>query len=81
MRSRVTIVAWLRGLKRGYKFAILLVAAWAPFLFPEHPVVTGLLMGLCTVVFFVATGPVKATPTATIGLVDSDNLKDSHVEP
>jgi hypothetical protein len=81
MRSRVTIVAWLRGLKRGYKFAILLVAAWAPFLFPEHPVMTGFLMGLCTAVFFVATGPPKPTPAAPVGSVDSDSLKDSHVEP
>jgi hypothetical protein len=81
MKSRVTIIVWLRGLKRGYKFAILLIAAWAPFLFPEHPVVTGLLMGLCTAVFFVATGSGRPTPTVTAGSVDPVNLKDSHVEP
>ena len=66
MRSPLTIVAWLRGLKRGYKFAILLVAAWAPFLFPEHPVATGLLMGLCTAVFFIATGPSKPRSAANL---------------
>jgi hypothetical protein len=81
MRSRLTIVTWLRGLKRGYKFAILLVAAWAPFLFPEHPVVTGWLMGLSTAVFFIATGPSKPTAKAPEGSIHSGNLKDSRVEP
>jgi thiol:disulfide interchange protein len=81
MRSRLTIVAWLRGLKRGFKFAILLVAAWAPFLFPEHPVVTGLLMGLCTAVFFIATGPSGPTSAASAGSIHSGNLEDSRVEP
>ena len=49
------LIAWLRGLHRGYKFAILLVAAWAPFTFPNHPLITWALMALMTILFFVAT--------------------------
>ena len=51
------VIGWLRGLNRGYKFAVLLVAAWAPFMFPENPLFTGVLMGLTTALFFIATGP------------------------
>jgi Sec-independent protein secretion pathway component TatC len=50
------LIAWLRGLHRGYKFAILLVAAWAPFIFPNHPLMTWALMALMTILFFIATG-------------------------
>jgi hypothetical protein len=56
-------IAWLRGLHRGYKLAILLVAAWAPFIIPNHPLVTWALMALMTLLFFIATarGRVIAT--------------------
>jgi hypothetical protein len=50
------LITWLRRLHRGYKFAILLIAAWAPFIFPVDPLFTGVLMALTTAVFFVATG-------------------------
>ena len=49
------LIAWLRGLHRGYKFAILLVAALAPFTFPNHPLMTWALMALMTILFFIAT--------------------------
>ena len=50
------VVGWFRGLQRGYKFAILLVEAWAPFVLPRNPVITGVLMQIATVVFFISTG-------------------------
>jgi hypothetical protein len=50
------LITWLRGLHRGYKFAILLIAAWAPFIFPLDPLFTEVLMALTTAIFFVATG-------------------------
>jgi hypothetical protein len=49
------LLEWLRSLRRGYKFAILLVAAWAPFLLPNHPLITWGLMALTTILFFIAT--------------------------
>jgi hypothetical protein len=45
----------LRGLHRGYKFAILLIAAWAPFLFPENPAAGGIVMATMTALFFLVT--------------------------
>lgn len=45
----------LRGLHRGYKFAILLIAAWAPFLFPENPAIGGTVMATMTALFFLVT--------------------------
>ena len=49
------LIAWLRGIHRGYKLAILLVAAWAPFIFPNHPLITWALMALMSTLFFIAT--------------------------
>lgn len=54
MKSADGIIVWLRGLHRGYKFAILLIAAWAPFMFPENPLFAGVLMAVTTAVFFMA---------------------------
>jgi len=54
------IVGWFRGLRRGYKFAIVLVAAWAPLVLPRNPVITGVLMQIATVVFFISTGQKSA---------------------
>ena len=56
MKSAAPAIEWLRGLHRGYKFAILLIAAWAPFLFPENPLLTWALMTAMTALFFMATG-------------------------
>ena len=56
MKPVDALITWLRGLHRGYKFAILLIAAWAPFIFPLDPLFTGVLMALTTAVFFIATG-------------------------
>ena len=50
------LLARLRGLHRGYKLAVLLIAAWAPFLLPNHPLMTWVLMALMIVLFFIATG-------------------------
>ena len=57
------LIARLRGLHRGYKFAILLVAAWAPFLLPNHPLMTWALMALMTLLFYVATARKSAIAT------------------
>jgi Sec-independent protein secretion pathway component TatC len=57
------IIAWLRGLHRGFKLAILLIAAWAPFLSPNHPLMTWALMALMTFLFFIATARQKAVAT------------------
>lgn len=65
MRS-VPLIAWLRGLRRGYKFAILLGAAWAPFVFPDHPLITWAFMVLMTLLFFIATARRKVVATTEI---------------
>jgi hypothetical protein len=71
------VIGWLRGLNRGYKFAVLLVAAWAPFMFPENPLFTGVLMGLGTALFFIATGP-----KPVVGKVEPKVLRERpDVEP
>lgn len=57
MNSAAPLLEWLRGWHRGYKFAVLLIAAWAPFLFPQSPMLTGIVMALTTTLFFVVTGP------------------------
>jgi hypothetical protein len=58
------MLEWLRGWHRGYKFAVLLVAAWAPFLFPESPILTTVVMAFATTLFFVVTGPKVAVRAA-----------------
>jgi len=50
------LITRLRGLHRGYKFAVLLIAAWAPFLLPGHPFLTWGLMALMSGLFIVVTG-------------------------
>jgi hypothetical protein len=57
MNSAAPILEWLRGWHRGYKFAVLLIATWAPFLFPESPILTTVVMAFATTLFFVVTGP------------------------
>jgi hypothetical protein len=54
----------LRGLHRGYKLAMLLIAGWAPFLLPNHPLMTWALMVLMTFLFFIATGRSETVTTA-----------------
>jgi hypothetical protein len=60
MNCAPPILEWLRGWHRGYKFAVLLIAAWAPFLFPESPILTSVVMAVATTLFFVVTGPKAA---------------------
>jgi hypothetical protein len=57
------LIARLRGLHRGYKLAMLLIAAWAPFLFPDHPLITWAVMALMTLLFFIATGRSRTVAT------------------
>jgi hypothetical protein len=67
-------IAWLRGIHRGYKFAVLLVAAWAPFLFPNHPLATWGLMVLATILFFIATALGRGV-TKTIPLHENADVE------
>lgn len=60
-----TLIVWLRGLHRGIKFVILLIAAWAPWMFPKKPLFGGVLMALTTALFFLATGRSTAVATNT----------------
>jgi len=60
MNSAAPILEWLRGWHRGYKFGVLLIAAWAPFMFPENPILTTVVMAVATTLFFVITGPKAA---------------------
>ena len=60
------LLARLRGLHRGYKLAVLLIAAWAPFLLPNHPLMTWTLMALTTLLFFIATGRSRAGTTTDL---------------
>ena len=64
MNSAAPILEWLRGWHRGYKFAVLLIAAWAPFLFPKSPILTTVVMAVATTLFFVVTGPNAVTRNA-----------------
>jgi hypothetical protein len=50
---------WLQGLHRRYKLAILLIAAWAPVLFPRRPVMAAGILLLATALFLIAT---RSTP-------------------
>jgi hypothetical protein len=65
------LIQRLRGIRRGYKFAILLAAAWAPLLLPNQPLWAGLLMASMTTIFFLATkasrdGAANSIPTGKI---------------
>ena len=64
MNCGAPIFEWLRSWHRGYKFAVLLIAAWAPFLFPESPILTTVVMAVATTLFFVVTSPKAAVRDA-----------------
>jgi hypothetical protein len=49
------LVQWLRQQSRGAKFAILLVAAWAPFMLQHRPLWAGVLMACASALFLTAT--------------------------
>jgi len=66
MRPAAGILERLRGLHRGYKFAVLLIAAWAPLAFPDRPLFTGILMGLMVTLFFVTTGSGPSLPKSEL---------------
>jgi len=77
MKYASLLVQRLRRLHRGYKFAILLIAAWAPFVSPENPAIGGLLMGSMTALFFLATGPKTAIDPAA-GRPALPEVRDGH---
>ena len=57
------LIVRLRGFHPGAKLVVLLIAAWAPFLFPNRPIVSLVLMASMTLLFFMATGRVPAVTT------------------
>ena len=77
MNAAAPIIQWLRGWHRGYKFGVLLIAAWAPFLFPASPMLTSVVMAIATTLFFVITGPrttaLRAESTIPHGTQDADS--------
>jgi hypothetical protein len=40
---------------RGYKYGILMVAAWTPVAFPRHPFIVAVFLAIATSLFFLAT--------------------------
>jgi hypothetical protein len=55
VRIPAVLTFWLQGLQRRYKFAILLIAAWAPVMFPRGPFVAAGILVIATALFFIAT--------------------------
>ena len=58
----------LEGLGRRPKFAILMLAAWAPVVLPKHPFLAAIVLLVAAIVFLVATrrdaAPVVADASA-----------------
>lgn len=77
MNERTAVIDRLRGLHRGFKFAILLIAAWAPFIFPSAPLIGGVLMVAMMVLFFLVTSPPRSSagtmPEASARDIDADS--------
>ncbi len=57
MKSAPSVLQVVRRCHRAGKSMVLMIAAWAPFLFPESPLLTGGVMAITTTVFFMITGP------------------------
>jgi hypothetical protein len=55
VRIPAALTFWLQGLHRRYKFAILLIAAWAPVIFPRRPYMAAGVLALATALFLIAT--------------------------
>jgi hypothetical protein len=51
----VALTLWLQGLRRRYKLAILLIAAWAPVIFPRRPFMAAGILVIAAVLFLIAT--------------------------
>ena len=56
-------VLWLRGLHRGYKFGVLMIAVWTLVFGAAHPLVVLFVAGPAAALFYVSTtGPRAKTP-------------------
>ncbi len=56
-------VLWLRGLHRGFKFGILMIAVWTLVLGTAHPFVVLFVAGPAAALFYVSTtGPRAKAP-------------------
>jgi len=65
---------WLQGLRRRHKLAILLIAAWAPVIFPRRPFMAAGILVIATTLFLIAT---RSAPQPAV--VDSGRA--AHVDP
>ena len=57
---------WLNDLHRRAKFAILMIAAWAPLVLPQHPFVAAAVLALATMLFFLATRSELVAPAGEL---------------
>ena len=55
MTITAALTPWLQGLHRGYKYGILMVAAWIPVALPRLPLVIAVVLAMATSLFFLAT--------------------------
>jgi hypothetical protein len=74
VRIPESAILWLQGLHRGYKWGILLVAAWAPVAFPKHPFIMAVVLVMATSLFFMAT---RSERTPAGGAAASGQKKDA----
>ena len=55
MRIPAALTLWLQGLRRRYKLAVLLIAAWAPVSLPRHSFMAAGILVIATGLFLMAT--------------------------
>ena len=73
MRIPAALTLWLQGLRRRYKLAVLLIAAWAPVSLPRHSFMAAGILVIATGLFLMATRSAPqpaATESVRVGLFD-----------
>ena len=71
MTITAALTPWLQGLHRGYKFAILLIAAWAPVMFPRGPFMAAGILVIATALFLIATRSAsQSAESGRVGPID-----------
>ena len=66
---------WLQGLRRRYKVAVLLIAAWAPVACPRHPFAAGGVLVIGATLFLTAT---RSVPKPAVTESGRDAPFDPH---
>ena len=72
MRIPAAPTLWLQGMRRRYKLAILLIAAWAPVIFPRRPFTAAGTLMIATALFIIVT---RSAPQPTA--VESGRAADA----